>query len=199
MFLTCESSRLRDYNRCISCVFARNSCYLRCLTKQLKISNRILFKESKKESKSRKSDFRLNSPKTTFHARYSFTVIKSVLFVAVATCCFPRFWGNQLFQNLLTLGHFSAYGRKCTQSTNKWSTDLDTAKIELFSHIFFNLDDCVGQELPSLRLDFSPLLYVQISKMLFKDITLLFLANRAEMASKNVLTLHSFWSYFRSG
>ena len=36
----------------------------------------------------------LRQPSTqakTFHARYSFTVKKSVLFVAVATCCFPRF------------------------------------------------------------------------------------------------------------
>ena len=36
--------------------------------------------------------------------------------------------------------------------------DLDTTKEELFSHIFFNLHGCVGQELPFMRLDFNPLL-----------------------------------------
>ena len=79
-----------------------------------------------------------------------------------------------MFQNLLTLGHFFVCRQKPIGLTDKQITDLDTAKEELFSHIFFNLDGC-GQELPFLRLDLNPFCNFKISKMLHKDITLLFL------------------------
>ena len=41
-------------------------------------------------------------------------------------------------------GHFFVCRQKLIVLTNKRSIDLDTAKIELFSHIFYNLDGCVG-------------------------------------------------------
>ena len=99
--------------------------------------------------------------------------------VPVICCCsdlvLPPLLRNQIFQYLLTLCHFFVCRQKPIGLTSKQSADLDTAKEELFSHIFFNLDGCVFQELPLLRLDLKHLPLVKISKMLFKNITLLFL------------------------
>ena len=68
--------------------------------------------------------------------------------VPVICCCsdlvLPPLLRNEIFQNLLTLGHSFVCRQQPIRLTNKRSTDLDTAKIELFCHIFFNFDGCVG-------------------------------------------------------
>ena len=66
VFLICESSHLRDYNRYISCAFPRNNCCLRCLTEQFIIQIECFFQEKRQQS--RESDFWLNSLGITFHA-----------------------------------------------------------------------------------------------------------------------------------
>ena len=62
--------------------------------------------------------------------------------VPVICCCsdlvLPPLLRNQIFQNLLTLGHFFVCRQKRIGFTNKRSTDLDTAKIELFSNLYFS-------------------------------------------------------------
>ena len=68
--------------------------------------------------------------------------------VPVNWCCYdlvlPPLLRKPDFQNLLILGNFFVCRQKPIGLTNKRSIDLDTAKIELFCHIFFNLVGCVG-------------------------------------------------------
>ena len=82
---------------------------------------------------------------------------------------------------------------------------MDTARVELSNHVLFNLDGCVSQDLPFLRLDFDLwLVYISVflikmlgfSLSLERDLSFYYKTNRAKMVSQNIFTLCSFWSHF---
>ena len=82
--------------------------------------------------------------------------------VPVTCCCsdlvLPPLLRKQDFPKSANPIHFFVYRQKPIALTNKRSKGLYKAKIELSAIYFFNLNGCVGQDLPFLKLDFNPLL-----------------------------------------